>query len=515
MEVEIEVNDENRVQQQEEDRVVGGWSVQVDIPVGDWGDEEEAVMSEAGPTNVGRPHTRQDTGMQREARSAAGVMSGKAGDGRQTVSVGSVGPAQVQNLEAANPVGFRAWRSFANMDRERNGTYAWRNRGANMVEEKVLANEETADPNWEEGVTWKMIAEELEELQTLEEGSKAVDEDIREIDLDVEKAAKKLGQLQKTAIILQALESSPSRDRVVAWVRETMVQRAWVELREVPAFLEDQASAMLAALGPVAYQTLDKQAESRYANVRGCVLIDPGLELPKKIGLRTPWNRTYLQTVVFTKVPDHCFICQCKGHWARNCPDKRPIMNRRGFRQNDEADGPRGDMAAARNPIIGSGSSGHQSGGEEFVPVRSKSAARRGSSDNFGGSPRDSASNRYNLLSSLREEDENTADSGNIGLSLSVGERLAEGDVVEREDRKEKRVNGLEKTAAQEEELRVAREQKRCIVDEGNNNGWQDNNAMIEGWGLTKDALVERVKVAENLKEGIVGEGNSWGSEGY
>ncbi|KAL3700581.1 hypothetical protein R1sor_018603 [Riccia sorocarpa] len=62
------------------------------------------------------------------------------------------------------------------------------------------------------------------------------------------------------------------------------------------------------------------------------------MELPSKVGIRTPWNKIYLQKVVFTSIPDHCFICLKKGHWARNCHAKN-LGDTRGagrFRQGEE-----------------------------------------------------------------------------------------------------------------------------------------------------------------------------------
>ncbi|KAL3697408.1 hypothetical protein R1sor_011484 [Riccia sorocarpa] len=157
-----------------------------------------------------------------------------------------------------------------------------------------------------------MLTTELDTLQVAAELGEGKKGDIRVIELDVSKTTEKLGRFRKTAVLLQALESSPSRDRVVAWVKDTMEIRlgvqisqvkalgqkeflivfaseedrpkvAWVELQNLPPFLQDQAEQMLAAIGQVVHHSLDKQDEMRYANVRGCFLVDDGqtmLEVP-------------------------------------------------------------------------------------------------------------------------------------------------------------------------------------------------------------------------------------------
>ncbi|KAL3676000.1 hypothetical protein R1sor_025948 [Riccia sorocarpa] len=169
---------------------------------------------------------------------------------------------------------------------------------------------EEANIQWGEGVTWSMIEAEMESMKSLEVGEVSTWEEIREIHLDIGKVAEKIGRFRRTATVLQAIESAPTRDRVVEWVRDVIVKRrgaqvsqvkalsrreflivfeseaekklilekplcfldgrvvrlvewcsrkqeryadhlkaVWVELREVPPFLEDQVSLMLEALG--------------------------------------------------------------------------------------------------------------------------------------------------------------------------------------------------------------------------------------------------------------------------
>ncbi|KAL3691404.1 hypothetical protein R1sor_005055 [Riccia sorocarpa] len=134
---------------------------------------------------------------------------------------------------------------------------------------------------------------------------------------------------------------------------------------------------MLAAIGPVAYQAMDKRVEGRYGNIRGCVLIDPSLELPSKVGIRTPWLKTYMQPVIFTKLPDHCFICHTKGHWARNCPKKRQEGNPRPIPVPDGLDRPEEGAVAAESSELPSVRDAVALGGDGFEEVQPRSKSHR------------------------------------------------------------------------------------------------------------------------------------------
>ncbi|KAL3687048.1 hypothetical protein R1sor_013357 [Riccia sorocarpa] len=94
--------------------------------------------------------------------------------------------------------------------------------------------------NWEEGITWDILAEEMAVLPIAEESHLTGDQDIREIELDLNKAAVKLGRMRKTAVILQALESTPSRDRVGGWVREYLVLRKGAQVCQVKALTKKE-----------------------------------------------------------------------------------------------------------------------------------------------------------------------------------------------------------------------------------------------------------------------------------
>ncbi|KAL3681217.1 hypothetical protein R1sor_024173 [Riccia sorocarpa] len=104
---------------------------------------------------------------------------------------------------AANVQGFQAWMLFtAQAGKEKSDEVSPNQRGSEAVGPEDKTRMPTLMQRW------------------TEEGKS--DDEIREVDLDLTKAANKLGRLCKTGVILQALESSSSRDRVVSSVRDTM-----------------------------------------------------------------------------------------------------------------------------------------------------------------------------------------------------------------------------------------------------------------------------------------------------
>ncbi|KAL3697853.1 hypothetical protein R1sor_011929 [Riccia sorocarpa] len=360
------------------------------------------------------------------------------------------------------PQGFQAWMRFtANADRTKDNNECPSSQKAAAVDPDLGRQKVDleAEVDWSAGVTWTMIAEELRDMPTIDAEEGTADAKIREVDLDLTKAASKLRRLCKTGVILQPLESSPSRDRVVSWVRETMsirrgvrvvqvkalakreflivfaseegkgvamtnppcfldgkvirfvewgnrhkekllphLKAVWVELRDVPPFLEDQVFNMLAAIGSLAYQAVDKQIELRYANVRGCVLMDLAQELPKKVGLRTPWQKVYLQHITYTRL-DHCFVCMQRGHWARNCPTRTMAGNREA--RQETAVGNR-QAAQTEDQLVKPLSTEEEDANkeDEFIPVRGRTGFRSPripTRENRAGT---SSTNRFDVLCS-------------------------------------------------------------------------------------------------------------------
>ncbi|KAL2641260.1 hypothetical protein R1flu_008847 [Riccia fluitans] len=182
--------------------------------------------------------------------------------------------------------------------------------------------------DWAAGISWEVIAQEFDGLNVVDALASNSEDEVRVIDLDVDKAAARLGRLRKAAIVLQILETNPSRDRVVSWAHDTMERRlgvrinqvtalsrreflvvfestedrkvvlsrppgfldgkavrmvewekrnliklavnmkvAWVELRDLPPFLEDQVGGLLEAIGPVVSHSLERQVGLSAASI--------------------------------------------------------------------------------------------------------------------------------------------------------------------------------------------------------------------------------------------------------
>ncbi|KAL3692707.1 hypothetical protein R1sor_006358 [Riccia sorocarpa] len=95
----------------------------------------------------------------------------------------------------------------------------------------------------------------------------------------------------------------------------------WVELRDVKTCLMEFALEMLQKVGPVLYAA--KNVETGKSNIiRGCIMVDLNKELKDVIKMVVPEapDRIMRQAVRYTKLPDACFICRERGHFARACP---------------------------------------------------------------------------------------------------------------------------------------------------------------------------------------------------
>ncbi|KAL3683006.1 hypothetical protein R1sor_001028 [Riccia sorocarpa] len=93
------------------------------------------------------------------------------------------------------------------------------------------------------------------------------------------------------------LEVVPMNDKLKA---------VWVELQNVPPFLEDQAECMLAAIGPVAFSAVNTMEATKYSHVRGCVLLDLSLDLPQKVVEHRGWKHI-LRTLCTHAFPINVF----------------------------------------------------------------------------------------------------------------------------------------------------------------------------------------------------------------
>ncbi|KAL3689567.1 hypothetical protein R1sor_015876 [Riccia sorocarpa] len=94
----------------------------------------------------------------------------------------------------------------------------------------------------------------------------------------------------------------------------------WVELRDLKTCLMDFALEMLQMVGPVLYAA--KNVETGKSNIiPGCVMVDLNQELRDVVKVVIPEapDRIMKQAIRYTKLPDACFICRERGHFARSC----------------------------------------------------------------------------------------------------------------------------------------------------------------------------------------------------
>ncbi|KAL3697824.1 hypothetical protein R1sor_011900 [Riccia sorocarpa] len=180
----------------------------------------------------------------------------------------------------AGPSSFKNWQSFTANSRSRNLTHAGSKGGYASDQEDAQTSEA-----WAEGISWHMLATELDTLQVAADFGEGKEGDIRVIELDVSKASAKLGRFRKTAVLLQALESSPIHDRVVAWVRDTMEIRLGVKISRLVEWdrrhsLKLTANINVAPLGQVLSQEAGGRGQSESIKAR-IVTANTGAEAGK------------------------------------------------------------------------------------------------------------------------------------------------------------------------------------------------------------------------------------------
>ncbi|KAL3690622.1 hypothetical protein R1sor_016931 [Riccia sorocarpa] len=93
----------------------------------------------------------------------------------------------------------------------------------------------------------------------------------------------------------------------------------WVDLLGVDPMMDRLGRDMMESLGPVIQMAGVTQSEDgKFANVRGCVLLDMTKPLPTILRLRM--NQVSKKVKIkYDQLPDACFSCQERGHIARYC----------------------------------------------------------------------------------------------------------------------------------------------------------------------------------------------------
>ncbi|KAL3688528.1 hypothetical protein R1sor_014837 [Riccia sorocarpa] len=95
----------------------------------------------------------------------------------------------------------------------------------------------------------------------------------------------------------------------------------WLELNNVHPGLMTFGLNMLRKIGPIIYAA--KNVETQRVNIiRGCVLMDLSKPLPEFIPIAVPEapEKLMKQRIKYLRLPDACFQCRQRGHFARVCP---------------------------------------------------------------------------------------------------------------------------------------------------------------------------------------------------
>ncbi|KAL3691827.1 hypothetical protein R1sor_005478 [Riccia sorocarpa] len=110
----------------------------------------------------------------------------------------------------------------------------------------------------------------------------------------------------------------------------------WLDLVNVDHCLEGEAENLLSSIGKV-LQTAGKteEGDSKFQNIRGCVLMDMSKPLPTVLRLKLNGVSRRI-SIKYDTLPDACYICQERGHFARSCPQKNQSVNGAGGGGNAE-----------------------------------------------------------------------------------------------------------------------------------------------------------------------------------
>ncbi|KAL3685968.1 hypothetical protein R1sor_003990 [Riccia sorocarpa] len=96
----------------------------------------------------------------------------------------------------------------------------------------------------------------------------------------------------------------------------------WLDLVNVDHFLEGEGENLLATLGQVLQVAgVSDKGEAKFQNVRGCVLMDMSKSLPVVLRLNLDGSVKRI-AIKYDTLPDACFVCQERGHFAKSCPQK-------------------------------------------------------------------------------------------------------------------------------------------------------------------------------------------------
>ncbi|KAL3700211.1 hypothetical protein R1sor_018233 [Riccia sorocarpa] len=154
----------------------------------------------------------------------------------------------------------------------------------------------------------------------------------------------------------------------------------WLDLVNLDPMIEGVGPELLGTLGKVLQLAgVTDSNDGKFANVRGCVLMDMSQPLPTVLRLHMN-NAVKLVKIRYDQLPDACYKCQERGHFARNCPKGK--VNQANGKNPEDTDEVMDDFIPVKQK--GKGSAGGKIKGESSNTANSNSFQALADPENEG-----------------------------------------------------------------------------------------------------------------------------------